>query len=248
VIKQNYLIGGILLLAVALAVYPNLQLAVVPVGTPYNVSANACYMDVAGWSGYGLCQNYVTTFPARIEFKAIDTTANVLEASQVFTGTGICSGSCWGAGWSFTPTKGHNYHITANASVAGQQAKQYAWDLTLAGCPWCGDGVCHSVETTDAACGGVQPAENENNCYIDCHAPPQPTCGDSMCNGNETCSTCPGDCGTCPTATCGDGICNLDETWQNCPKDCLSGGQTLPIWAILGIVLIAGYLIYKKRR
>jgi hypothetical protein len=30
-------------------------------------------------------------------------------------------------------------------------------------------------------------------------------CGDLVCNGTETCSTCPGDCGTCPVTTPGGG-------------------------------------------
>ena len=28
--------------------------------------------------------------------------------------------------------------------------------------------------------------------------PPNPTCGDQVCDGSETCSSCPGDCGSCP--------------------------------------------------
>ena len=236
--KQTCIILGLLVLGLVILSTASLM-AVVPVGTPYNVSASACFMDVQGWGGYGFCQNYITTFPARIEFKAVDTTANTLESSEVFTGTGICSGGCWGSDWSFTPTKGHNYHITANTSVGGRPARQYAWDLTLAGCAWCGDGVCQAQGVDDAACGGHYPPETENSCYIDCHVPPQPTCGDLMCNGDETCSTCPGDCGVCPEAICGDGQCTLTETWQNCPSDCASPGTSLPWWVIgLGLVVI----------
>ncbi|MCW5900684.1 MAG: T9SS type A sorting domain-containing protein [Flavobacteriales bacterium] len=33
-----------------------------------------------------------------------------------------------------------------------------------------------------------------------CEAPPPPVCGDAICNGDETCATCPGDCGPCPPA------------------------------------------------
>ncbi|MCK4905693.1 S8 family serine peptidase [bacterium] len=32
---------------------------------------------------------------------------------------------------------------------------------------------------------------------------PGPNCGDGICNGTETCSSCPGDCGTCPTPPSG---------------------------------------------
>ena len=32
-------------------------------------------------------------------------------------------------------------------------------------------------------------------------------CGNGVCNGTETCSTCPADCGACPPV-CGDRSCN----------------------------------------
>lgn len=35
------------------------------------------------------------------------------------------------------------------------------------------------------------------------------TCGDTICNGTENCSTCPGDCGVCPTWTC-----SVNTTWN----------------------------------
>lgn len=43
-------------------------------------------------------------------------------------------------------------------------------------------------------------------------------CGDVVCNGAETCGTCPGDCGACQV--CGDLTCNGTETWITCPGDC----------------------------
>ncbi len=46
-----------------------------------------------------------------------------------------------------------------------------------------------------------------------------PACGDGVCNGTETCSTCPVDCGVCPPA-CGDVVCNGTETCSTCPADC----------------------------
>lgn len=49
--------------------------------------------------------------------------------------------------------------------------------------------------------------------------PPPPSCGDTLCNGDETCATCPADCGECP-AFCGDGLCNGDETCATCEADC----------------------------
>jgi hypothetical protein len=44
-------------------------------------------------------------------------------------------------------------------------------------------------------------------------------CGNGICDGTETCSTCPQDCGVCAPA-CGDGICNGTETCSTCPQDC----------------------------
>ena len=46
-----------------------------------------------------------------------------------------------------------------------------------------------------------------------------PACGDAVCNGTETCSTCPGDCGAC-APSCGDLACNGTETCSTCPGDC----------------------------
>jgi len=46
-----------------------------------------------------------------------------------------------------------------------------------------------------------------------------PECGDNVCNGAETCGTCPGDCGACPV-TCPDGTCDSTETCSSCPSDC----------------------------
>ena len=42
-------------------------------------------------------------------------------------------------------------------------------------------------------------------------------CGNGVCDGSETCDSCPSDCGPCP---CGDGTCNGGETCSTCPHDC----------------------------
>ncbi|MCX6722486.1 MAG: hypothetical protein NT094_00255, partial [Candidatus Staskawiczbacteria bacterium] len=52
------------------------------------------------------------------------------------------------------------------------------------------------------------------------------SCGDTVCNGTETCSTCPADCGVCPY--CGDGVCNNGEVCNVCVADCgTCGGCTV---------------------
>jgi len=48
---------------------------------------------------------------------------------------------------------------------------------------------------------------------------PQEFCGDSICQDDEECSTCPQDCGTCPPV-CGDGACTSQESCIMCPQDC----------------------------
>jgi hypothetical protein len=61
-------------------------------------------------------------------------------------------------------------------------------------------------------------AETCSTCPADCGACP-PVCGDGTCNGTETCSTCPGDCGVCGPV-CGDGVCNGTESCATCVADC----------------------------
>ena len=67
----------------------------------------------------------------------------------------------------------------------------------------------------DSACNGTETC---SSCPGDCGACP-PVCGDGACNGTETCSSCPGDCGACPPV-CGDSACNGTETCSSCPGDC----------------------------
>lgn len=44
-------------------------------------------------------------------------------------------------------------------------------------------------------------------------------CGDGICSGGETPSSCPGDCGD-DSATCGNGVCENGENVMNCANDC----------------------------
>jgi hypothetical protein len=50
-------------------------------------------------------------------------------------------------------------------------------------------------------------------------APPGVVCGDGVCNGGETCTSCVTDCGVCPPG-CGDGVCSGGETCETCSADC----------------------------
>jgi hypothetical protein len=44
-------------------------------------------------------------------------------------------------------------------------------------------------------------------------------CGDAVCGGTESCSTCSADCGTCAPA-CGDAVCSTGESCGSCSADC----------------------------
>jgi len=49
-------------------------------------------------------------------------------------------------------------------------------------------------------------------------------CGDKVCAGGETCTSCPADCGAC-APVCGNGICEAGESCGgNCAKDCAGPG------------------------
>ncbi len=95
-----------------------------------------------------------------------------------------------------------------------------AWDTTQCTSPAvCGNGTKEGSEECDGSDFGGATCATElgagytgnlscSSCSIvtsACVAPP--TCGDTTCNGTETCETCPGDCGAC----CGNGTINTGE-------------------------------------
>ena len=84
-----------------------------------------------------------------------------------------------------------------------------------------------------ASCGSTSYSQYDSDCYSggvccsECNfdISSDNYCGDSSCNGSETCSTCPSDCGECPTE-CGNGNCEDGETCSTCPTDCGSCPDT----------------------
>ena len=78
-----------------------------------------------------------------------------------------------------------------------------------------GDGICVFVTTTTT----TSPVNESTTSTRTTTTTTQPVCGDGVCNGTETCSTCCQDCGTCP-AVCGNGVCEAGETLATCPADC----------------------------
>jgi hypothetical protein len=67
----------------------------------------------------------------------------------------------------------------------------------------------------DGVCDGN---ESCSSCEADCGACP-PVCGDGVCESPETCVDCEADCGACPPV-CGDGTCDAGEDCNSCPQDC----------------------------
>jgi hypothetical protein len=65
--------------------------------------------------------------------------------------------------------------------------------------------------TCNNAC--PQPTAADFNC-----SGPTTSCGDGVCNGSESCSSCPADCGACHF--CGDGVCDGNESCATCQQDC----------------------------
>ncbi|MCB9637367.1 MAG: hypothetical protein H6728_10485 [Myxococcales bacterium] len=72
-----------------------------------------------------------------------------------------------------------------------------------------------------ATCGDstCDPQENCRTCPADCGACTSVTCGNQKCDVGENCRTCPNDCGPC-SQTCQDNVCQDTETCITCPDDC----------------------------
>ena len=113
-------------------------------------------------------------------------------------------------------------------------------DLAQNGCPdntyWPG---CFPADSIGSACGTcddcIDPDSSESNYQGDC----TPTCGDDICNGDETSETCPDDCfigGCSPTEVLdcsgdgdccvkswiGDGFCDDEAQQWGCDLTCYS--------------------------
>lgn len=77
-------------------------------------------------------------------------------------------------------------------------------------------------DATPAACGDsvCNGGETCATCAADCGTC-APYCRDGVCNGSESCSTCAEDCGSCPSGdVCGTGVCSAGESCSTCLADC----------------------------
>lgn len=54
--------------------------------------------------------------------------------------------------------------------------------------------------------------------FLPAMIPSGPACGDGICEGGETYSSCSADCDE--PASCGDGTCDSGESYSSCPSDC----------------------------
>lgn len=62
--------------------------------------------------------------------------------------------------------------------------------------------------------------ETPESCAQDCGDSVVTECGDGTCEPGEDADNCPQDCDMTPTPECGDGECNGDEDSASCPQDC----------------------------
>lgn len=85
--------------------------------------------------------------------------------------------------------------------------------------PTCGDDICQPLEL--------------NTCPVDCQAQIDLSlCGNGICEpeANEDLLLCPGDCGPYAGASCGNDVCDADESNLTCPVDCAAGDYFSPVF------------------
>ncbi len=114
---------------------------------------------------------------------------------------------------------------------------------------WLDDVYCLGTESSILQCSnsgwGYDNCSASEHIWVACGTTAT-YCGDSVCSGAETCSTCPGDCGTCVvTPYCGDSACNGTETCSTCPGDCgVCGTSSLSL--VGGSTAMEGVLMFNN--
>ena len=83
-------------------------------------------------------------------------------------------------------------------------------------------GKCSQQEVNQLdGCASIAGCTEFEDCLfaVPCVGGGEDSCGDGLCDGGESCATCPSDCGAC---VCGDGTCSAGEC-SSCPADCPNG-------------------------
>ncbi len=73
----------------------------------------------------------------------------------------------------------------------------------------------YQLSCGNGVCGGD---ESCSTCAVDCGVCP-PVCGNGTCEAGESCGSCSADCEVCPPV-CGDGTCEGNEDCSSCSSDC----------------------------
>jgi hypothetical protein len=110
---------------------------------------------------------------------------------------GSCSATCGGGTQSCTYTTYSGGGACTQTSFSQSCNTQACTGGTHTCITQCGSSVADSVPITDA-CSNHYTGSFQWSCTSS-PCPPSTVCGDNVCNGSESCSTCPSDCGTCST-------------------------------------------------
>ena len=186
-------------------------------------STNSRLLDKAGLSQDGVFYDYNLHY--RNDGGAIFRYWNNDDDAMEYTTLAAAKGSAnWDGAWDIHSQQTNPLFIDAANGDFRPQSGSPACTMSSTG-SYVGALPCEEVAPPpepvcgDAICNGV---ENCSTCADDCgECPPEPVCGDAVCNGLENCSSCALDCGACPPEPfCGDDVCNGVENCSTCAIDC----------------------------
>lgn len=125
------------------------------------------------------------------------------------TGAGIDAGVMDASALPACGSPGRSGETPCEVSFSGTcGAGQYCDEIMLTCVPGC---------TDDANCGANDRCIRATGASVGvCET--CPSCGDGVCGGDESATSCPADCGM--SDVCGDGVCQPTESATSCPGDC----------------------------
>jgi hypothetical protein len=199
-------------------------------GTDYAVHLHKLIGSVNEYGDYAACEHTTSVYAGQTAF---------VEYTLENRGTGTVSFTAF----FYLIDSSNNRQLIDSASVSMAQGATstqrrfviipsnvpvgvYRWSVDLGGTPD-SDLRNNRADTENsmlvrvATCGDglCQGPESCSSCAGDCGTCAY--CGDLSCNGGESCSSCPGDCGACNY--CGDFNCDFGESCSSCPSDCGGG-------------------------